>query len=1037
MEPVAEETTQLLREGIEQHREGKLDRAAELYRQALEAAPADADALHLLGVIAHQRADHAAAIYRIKQAIAINGRSAAYHSNLGVAYRAIKRTAAALAAFRRALELEPTSLGIRFNLGNALKDDLQFSEAAARYREVLEQNSAHVDAWTGLGDALRGLGEFSESRHCHERALELCPRSADAHQALGHTLREEGQFTRAAECFLRAACLCPNSVDTHLNLANAHEDLARFQQAQLCYDRALKLKPDHPPARFNRALATLRQGNLERGWREYESRWQHNGKPRIFSEPEWDGRPDPTSTILVYSEQGIGDEVMFASCFAEVIARCGRCLIECEPRLLPLFARSFPHAAFFPRMGEIDPRTAGVPGWDMQIAAGTLPRVLRPRFDAFPAPSGYLAADPAKIEQWRERFQRLGAGLIVGIAWRGGKDPATRRRRSTSLAQWAPLFRVPGLAFVNLQYGDCTAELQAAREQLGTHIHHWPEIDPLADLDAAASQIGALDLVISVDNATVHLAGALNVPVWTLLPFAADWRWFTDPEKSHWYPSMRLFRQPTPDGPPDQRWGEVFRQVADTLALVARNRAAAEYDRATEFQESASVAEAVDCYRRVAALRPNDAHTLNNLGVAWRDAGRRDLAEAAYRAGLKAEPQSCALWFNLGNTLREENRLDEAVECYERALRPTPADHKVLVNLGVALRDLHRCDEALERLNQVLTDRPDLPEARFDRSLIWLAQGKWAEGWDEYEWRLPGYSGGDQRTGQQAEGTRSLNGQPIRILAEQGIGDQLMFASCLETMARSASDCVVECDARLIPLFARSFPRIQFIGAAPPFCESQSLSDGQSRGDEREIRHFIGSLPGLVQRRADDSPSKVGYLQADPARIAAWRARLNRLGGGFKVGIAWRGGKDHETQRKRTIPLEEWKAVFQAPGVRVFNLQHGPAAADAAIARERFGVPLDDGTDCNPLTDLDDFAAKIAALDLVISADNSTVHLAGALGVPVWTLLPFSADWRWMLDRETTPWYSSMRLLRCHSAGKWADLMQRTARRLISAAFAS
>jgi ADP-heptose:LPS heptosyltransferase len=202
-----------------------------------------------------------------------------------------------------------------------------------------------------------------------------------------------------------------------------------------------------------------------------------------------------------------------------------------------------------------------------------------------------------------------------------------------------------------------------------------------------------------------------------------------------------------------------------------------------------------------------------------------------------------------------------------------------------------------------------------------------------------------------------------------------------------------------------------------------------------EIRYFIGSLPRLVRRRIDDCLSTAGYLQADPARIAAWRARLSRGGNGFKVGVAWKGGKDHETQRKRTIPMEEWKAVFQVPGVRFFNLQHGQAAAEAAIVRERFGVTIDDGTDCDPLTDLDDFAAKVAALDLVISADNSTVHLAGALGVPVWTLLPFSADWRWMFERETTPWYSTMRLLRCHSPGQWADLVHRTARRLVATAF--
>ena len=200
------------------------------------------------------------------------------------------------------------------------------------------------------------MGECSEARRCHERAVELAPRSADAHYGLGLTLRHEGQVLAAVDCFLRTVCLRPDFFDAHVNLANAYEDLGRFPQAEAAFARALRLKPESPIGHFNRALALLRKGDLERGWREYEWRWRHNGKPRIFSEPEWDGGHDPDRTVLVYSEQGIGDEVMFASCFGEVIARSGHCLIECEPRLLRLFSRSFPSATFFPRTGQIDPR---------------------------------------------------------------------------------------------------------------------------------------------------------------------------------------------------------------------------------------------------------------------------------------------------------------------------------------------------------------------------------------------------------------------------------------------------------------------------------------------------------------------------------------------------------------------------------------------------------------------------------------------------------------------------------------------------------
>ncbi len=219
--------------------------------------------------------------------------------------------------------------------------------------------------------------------------------------------------------------------------------------------------------------------------------------------------------------------------------------------------------------------------------------------------------------------------------------------------------------------------------------------------------------------------------------------------------------------------------------------------------------------------------------------------------------------------------------------------------------------------------------------------------------------------------------------------------------------------------------------------DGQASERRVSDANNHDLVQFIGSLPRFVRRRIEDFPATDGYLKASPARVASWRARLSHAGSGLKVGIAWRGGKDRETQCKRSIPLEQWGPAFQTPGVRFFNLQHGPSAGEAALARNRFGVALDDGTDCDPLTDLDDFGAKIAALDLVISADNSTVHLAGALGRPVWTLLPFSSDWRWMLESESTPWYPTMRLLRCRSAGDWPDLMRRVGRLLATTTFGS
>jgi hypothetical protein len=306
-----------------------------------------------------------------------------------------------------------------------------------------------------------------------------------------------------------------------------------------------------------------------------------------------------------------------------------------------------------------------------------------------------------------------------------------------------------------------------------------------------------------------------------------------------------------------------------------------------------------------------------------------------------------------------------------------------------------------------------------------LLRGELGQGWDEYEGRLQVELDAQPIQAHRWDGT-PLAGRSILLLSEQGIGDQVMFASCLPDLLKGGGQSYVECDVRLVPLLMRSFPQITAIAktiapdALPPI-------------DACDIVEYMGSLPRFLRRRVEDFPRANRYLRPDPDLAAKWRSQFARLGGALKVGISWHGGRDTETRRRRSIPLELWEPIFKVPGVRFVNLQYGAAAADAAEARRRFGISLDDGTDCDPLLDLDGFVAKIAAVDLVLSVDNSTVHLAAAIGTPVWTLLPFAPDWRWMLEAETTPWYPTMRLLRCRAVDSWTELLRRAARRLTSA----
>ncbi|MEW6053336.1 MAG: hypothetical protein AB1552_06040 [Nitrospirota bacterium] len=320
--------------------------------------------------------------------------------------------------------------------------------------------------------------------------------------------------------------------------------------------------PHSPETHWNMSSVLLTSGNFVQGWKEFEWRLQEDEQFKHFNKlpyPIWDGSPLKGKNILIRDEQGIGDRIMFASCLSEVISQAELCIVETHKRLVPLFARSFPQSIIIERIEQATyPMELPIP--DMQIAIGSLAKFFLPDLASFSKIKAYLRPDSDKMEVWRNRYDSLGNNLKVGISWRGGSTPYQTRKRSIELEQWRILLTICDIDFINLQYGDCSKDIEDTKEKMKVIIHNWIDADPLKDLDNFAAQIAALDLVISIDNSTVHMAGALGVPVWTLLPFVPDWRWMLEREDSPWYPTMRLFRQPSPGD-----WESVIIKVREEL----------------------------------------------------------------------------------------------------------------------------------------------------------------------------------------------------------------------------------------------------------------------------------------------------------------------------------------------------------------------------------------------------------------------------------------------------------------------------------------
>jgi len=440
------------------------------------------------------------------------------------------------------------------------------SEEAAAYREFLQANPGHPGAAYALAVWHHARGE-------HELALELLrplvggqPPHRDACNLLGLILgREFGQFGEGERLLRRALEPDPLWPVALSNLGWILLEKGDYAQGLELLDAALARDPDDHETRLVRSYMNLKRGEFGQGWRDYEARRHSRFAMHCpFHFPQWDGTPISGKTLLIHGEQGFGDQIMFASCFEDAIERAGRCIIECDPRLAALFRRSFPSAVIEAGAPSAEPAawTANAPTVDCQIPMGSLPGFFRKRWEDFPRHTGYLRAAPERVAYWRGRLDALGPGPKIGLSWRGGIATTRRHLRSLALEEFLPVLRLPA-EFVSLQYGNCADELNGLSREHGVILPHWQ--DALDDYDETAALVCALDLVVSVCTAVIHLTGALGKPVWILVPAVAEWRYLDRGEIMPWYPSARLFRQ-TEAG----RWRDVISRVSEQFEQLPR-----------------------------------------------------------------------------------------------------------------------------------------------------------------------------------------------------------------------------------------------------------------------------------------------------------------------------------------------------------------------------------------------------------------------------------------------------------------------------------
>ncbi|WP_197090905.1 tetratricopeptide repeat protein [Bradyrhizobium sp. LTSP849] len=932
--------------------------------------------------------------------------------------------------------------------GKSLFDLGRYAEALECFN-IFEKHNPNIAAlYQTRGLCLQRLGRFEEAQTDFERSIALNPREAETHKNLGSLHARFGRMEQAFAGFDRALALRPNFSAALNEKARALWSLHLLDEAFAAFHQSLAVDPGNADTIWNLALLQMLTGDFERGWSGREARWKASSLglvDRGFSQPLWLGdEPIEGKTILLHADEALGDAIQFAR-YAPIVAVLGaQIILEVQPPIQQLLGGITGVANCVGRSSSTSP------AFDLHCPLGSLPLAFGTRLDTIPLAEGYLSTPPvARVQAWEDRLGPR-TRFRVGLVWSGNPDHNNDHNRSMALRTLAPLLDCD-VQFVSLQKG--------VRDPDRAFLGERPDIvDPteqLTDFSETAALISCLDLVISVDTSVVHLAGALGAPVWTMLPFNPDWRWLLNRDDSPWYSSMRLFRQPkrgdwasVVDGVRLElerlvsAWRSGARQHQSTApttkpqdavlsnylgnllwqrkrmddAVLHFQRALQLYPQYLEAAHSCGgllfnlgrYAEALECLDIAEKLDPNSAALYQMRGACLQEASRFEEAEADYERSMALDPGLAETHNNLGLLHARLGRTEQALARFDRSLELRPDFSAVLNNKALALLNLQLLDEAFATFHRSLTVDPGNAPATYNLATLQLLTGDYERGWlgREARWKLP--VGLPDRGFSQPLwlGDQPIEGKTLLLHSEEGLGDAIQFARYAPIVAALGAQVILEVQPPIQQLLVGVAGVANCIGLS----SSTSLAF--------DLHCPLGSLPLAFGTRLDTIPFAEGYLSAPPvARVKAWEDRLGpRMR--FRVGLVWSGNPDHNNDHNRSMALRTLAPLLDCD-VQFVSLQKGVRDQDGAFLRERPDIV--DLTE--QLTDFSETAALISCLDLVISVDTSIVHLAGALGAPVWTMLPFNPDWRWLLNRDDSPWYSSMKLFRQPKRGDWASVV--------------
>jgi len=1079
LESQRQRKVELVHEASLLHKAGRFPELRRCLDALLELDPNDAQALYNLGLLTYRLdADKPKSERLIRKAIARDPDYVDAYLALGDMHFDGRHLLSAIEIYEQGLRRVPTRLQLLTSLLRAATTMRSPNRVESIARRILnidedDNNALNYLAWAIL---MRG-GDLDEAERAITRALKLSPdapvslavaealaeRRQDAEAVAHHrdhlvtlTTRHWPVAHLAAETFVsmqrpdRAAEIVRGYVEGQPDDPSAYRYLAvalmqdgDFVGGHKVVKDVLEAGMAPPSLQMIFALNSFRLGDLATFHLHHKSRWVRDGAETLWKlpVPEWDGSPIPHGKLIVQCEQGVGDYVMWAVLFPGMAPKARDVVVKVMPRMWNLFRRSFPNMQFIAE--EKLPPDIPLEAVAARVAAGDLLEVLKCDFENMPGKAGFLVADPGLKSKLRQRYEAMFPGKrLIGISWRSGnRDSAAMR--SLELPYWKPLFDMEDCAFISLQYGDLTRDLDELKAQLGDKVYWDKEVNPMGEMDPFTAQISAMDLVISVDNSTIHFAGGLGKPCWAMLPLASDWRWQADRTDTPWYDSLELFRPDKEGG-----WDGLVERVAERLAklddevlkqaeiaylrrslatMAKANRVgeAEQYgrmllahgvDKAQSMRAVAKsalgagqVTDAVAILHRAIELDPEDPAIQADMAQAMAKAGDAEPGLALARDLTRRFPKSDEASIACGRILSDLGRYDEATDFFARVLR-RDADN---VESRMALAGLQAAqgefDLARKNYHRVLTVEPSNATAHTALAEIQLRLQDWPTGWASFRWRygmrpevLPSYFAAldpDKQPKVWTEG--SLRKQRLFIAAERNLIEQLLFASLLPEVVKESRQTTLECDPRLASLLAASFPAVDVAARnelTPEYLEERKF----------QLVTTLGNLAGRLRAAGSQFPPRPkGVLTADPTKVAALRAKYASAANGRRlIGLSWRHSK---SSRQWPTPLDAWLPLIDRPDLMVVVLHPTAVEAELADFAQRTGRDLIFDRRLDFSGDLGEYAVQVQACDSVIAVEDLTAVLAGVMGKPTVKLKRPIDHWWWGLAAAENRWFADLR----------------------------